>query len=173
MNSFAVSLPGRAPSAERLERVYHRPYMTTVELGVTIMRPVEDVFAVLSDVENVSRWSVRHVEEKMLTDGPLGVGSRRSAVVHTIGARTMTNEAEMLGFMKNRRMIIRTVGGGLTSDTVIDFLPAFGGTRLAWSVRFRLPLLLRWAGPLFGWWYGSSFQKDLDHLKEMMESGQL
>jgi len=147
--------------------------MTAVELGVTIMRPAEDVFAVLSEVENVPRWSRSAVEEKLITQGPLREGSRRRAVVRTFGGRTMTNEAEMLGFVQDRRMVIRTVGGGLTVDTVIDFLPAFGGTRLNWSVAFRLPLLLRWAGPMLGWWYRSSFQKDLDQLKEMMESGEL
>jgi uncharacterized membrane protein len=147
--------------------------MTTVELAVTIMRQVEDVFAVLSDVRNVPRWSESAIEEELLTAGPLGLGSRRRAVVKTVAGRTMTNEAEMIGFEPNRRMVVRTVGGGVTTDTVIDFVRTFGGTRLIWTVTFRLPRLLRFAGPLLGRFYRSAFQKDLETLKAMMESGEL
>ena len=39
-------------------------------MTVTIARPVEDVFAVLSDVEKAALWSSNTVEETLLTPGP-------------------------------------------------------------------------------------------------------
>lgn len=147
--------------------------MTTVELAVTIMRPVDDVFAVLADVEKEPRWSENTVEEVMLTAGPMGVGSRRRAVIRGFAGRTMTNEAEIVEFDQNRRMVIRIVGTGVSAELAIDFIRTFGGTRLNWETSFRLPRLLSWAGPIFGRLYRSSMQKDLDSLKAKMESFEL
>ena len=50
-------------------------------MTVTIARPVEDVFAVLSDVKNVPIWSSNTIDETLLTPGPLRKGSRRRAVI--------------------------------------------------------------------------------------------
>ena len=47
--------------------------MATARLGTTIARPVQDVFAVLSDVTNVPRWSRNTIEERLITPGPLRV----------------------------------------------------------------------------------------------------
>lgn len=146
--------------------------MATTKLGVTIARPVEDVFAVLSDVENVPRWSTNAIEEKLITPGPLGVGSRRRAVIKTFAGRTMVNHAEMIEFEPNRRMVVdidRPIPGRL----VIDFLPAGEGTRLDWTADFSGRGILRPLGPLLMRFYAWAFQKDLNRLKELMESGRL
>ena len=41
-------------------------------MTVTIARPVEDVFAVLSDVKNVPIWSSNTIDETLLTPGRCG-----------------------------------------------------------------------------------------------------
>jgi uncharacterized protein YndB with AHSA1/START domain len=147
--------------------------MATVKLGVTISRPVEDVFAVLSDVENVPRWSPRTIEEKLLTPGPLGVGSRRRAVIKGFAGRPMVNEAEMVEFEPNRKMVVRLIDAPFPARIVIDFLPVGRGTRLDWAAEVTPRGLLRPAGPLLLRFYRWAFQKDLDNLKTLMESGRL
>ena len=69
-------------------------------MTVTIARPVEDVFAVLSDVKNVPIWSSNTIDETLLTPGPLRKGSRRRAVIKGFAGRTMQNEAEMIEFSR-------------------------------------------------------------------------
>jgi len=44
------------------------------EVSITIKRSVEDVFAVLSNVEDTPKWSSNALEEKMTSAGPGGVG---------------------------------------------------------------------------------------------------
>lgn len=147
--------------------------MATARLGVTIQRPVGDVFAVLADVENVPRWSRSTIEETMLTPGPMRVGSRRRAVIRSFAGRTTTNEAEMIGFEPNRKMIVDVADARIPVRIVIDFLPADQGTRLVWTAEFSPVGWLRPAGPLMAAFYKSVFQKDLDNLKTLMESRQL
>jgi len=42
---------------------------------ITIERPVHDVFAFVSDLENVRKWNYAIVETRKTPDGPPGVGT--------------------------------------------------------------------------------------------------
>jgi uncharacterized protein YndB with AHSA1/START domain len=147
--------------------------LTTAKLGVTIKRPVADVFAVLADVENVPRWSRNTVEEKLLTPGPLRVGSRRRAVIRSFGGRTMTNVAEMTAMELNRKMVVDVLDSPIPAHIVIDFVPIESGTSLDWTVDFSPRGWLRPFGPLMAAFYKRAFQPDLANLKTLMESGRL
>lgn len=147
--------------------------MATVRMGVTIARPVEDVFAVLSDVENVPRWSSNTVEEKLITPGPLRVGSRRRAVIRTVGGRTMVNEAEMVELEPNRRMVVELVDPPIPTRIDIGFASVDAATRLDWTATFSPRGVLRLIGPPLALFYRWAFQKDLDRLKRLMENRQL
>jgi uncharacterized protein YndB with AHSA1/START domain len=46
-----------------------------IEKSVVIARPVEDVWAVLSNLDNVKRWSISGSEARQTSPGPLGVGA--------------------------------------------------------------------------------------------------
>jgi Polyketide cyclase / dehydrase and lipid transport len=140
---------------------------------VTNRRPTAEVFAVLCDVEKEPLWSLHTVEERMLTPGPMRVGSRRRAVIRAFGGRTWVNQAEMVVFEPNRRMEIRIEQWAMTANLSIDFLGADGGTRLDWNTTFSLPTLLRPFGPMLAAAYRRQMQEDLDNLKAMMESGRL
>jgi uncharacterized protein YndB with AHSA1/START domain len=49
--------------------------MTEARAAIVIARPLEDVFAVLTDAEKTPAWSASAVEERWLTPPPVGVGS--------------------------------------------------------------------------------------------------
>jgi uncharacterized protein YndB with AHSA1/START domain len=49
--------------------------VATFENTVMIRRPVEDVFAFLSDFENVPKWNYAIVETRKVSEGPVGVGT--------------------------------------------------------------------------------------------------
>jgi uncharacterized protein YndB with AHSA1/START domain len=49
--------------------------MATFENTVVIGRPIEEVFAFLSDFENVPRWNYAIVETRKVSQGPVGVGT--------------------------------------------------------------------------------------------------
>ena len=53
--------------------------MSKVTNRITIVRPIDDVFAVLTDVEKTGRWFPGDVEERWTSSPPHGVGSTRHA----------------------------------------------------------------------------------------------
>lgn len=140
---------------------------------VTIARPIEDVFAVLSDVENVSAWSENTFDEHLITTGPIGVGSRRRAKVKGPFGRPIENEAEMLEFEPNRRMVVKMSQTGVDAEIVIELTPNDAGTRLDWTSSFDLPGVLRPLGGPFARYYRRVMQRDLENLRDLMEAGRL
>jgi uncharacterized protein YndB with AHSA1/START domain len=49
--------------------------VATFENTVMIRRPIEEVFAFLSDFENIPRWNYAIVETRKISQGPVGVGT--------------------------------------------------------------------------------------------------
>jgi hypothetical protein len=85
----------------------------------------------------------------------------------------MVNEAEMVEFEPNRRMVVKLIDAPFPARIVIDFLPVAQGTRLDWTAELTPRGVLRPVGPLIARFYRWAFQKDLDNLKALMESGRL
>jgi uncharacterized protein YndB with AHSA1/START domain len=147
--------------------------MSTAALTVTIRRPVEDVFDVLTHVENAARWS-RAIEETLTTPGPMAIGTRRRAVVPTFAGRTTENEMELTEFEPNRRLAMRSISWFPFEVRIsIDFDRLGDATRLDWLVSFEPGGLLRPTAPILAAVYRRSFAKDLETLKAMMEADEL
>jgi uncharacterized protein YndB with AHSA1/START domain len=138
-------------------------------MTVTIARTVEDVFAVLSDVENVPKWSSNTIEETLLTPGPLRKGSRRRAVIKGFAGRTMQNEAEMVQFEQDRRMVVEVLDAPVPARIVIELTPLDGGTRLDWTGIVSPRGVLAPTARLIARFYRMAFEKDLRNLKAMMD----
>jgi uncharacterized protein YndB with AHSA1/START domain len=142
-------------------------------MTVTIARPVEDVFAVICDVEKAPLWSPNTISETLLTPGPLRKGSRRRAVVRGFAGRTMQNEAEMVEFEQDRRMVVDVLDAPMPARMVIDFTPVDGGTRLDWTAIVSPRGVLAPVAGLLLRFFRMGFEKDLRNLKAMMDSGKL
>jgi len=149
--------------------------MARADLSVTIARPVEDVFAVLTDPTQSPRWSSNAIEAELITPGPPGVGSRRRAVARGPFGGTMENVMEVTELQPNRKVALKLISApwGGTGRTWYTFMPVDGGTRVDWT--WEMEPAGPWKliiGPLMAI-FRRTFQRDLDNLKRMMESRQL
>jgi uncharacterized protein YndB with AHSA1/START domain len=78
--------------------------MARFDCSTTIARPVEDVFAVLSDFSNRSKWASGGFEPKRTSDGPIGVGTTWHAVGRFLG-RQLSTDTEYTEFEANRKIV--------------------------------------------------------------------
>lgn len=149
--------------------------MASAVCGVTIMRSVEDVFAVLTDPTLSSRWSTNAIKSELITPGPPGVGSRRRAVTKGPFLGTMENVMEVTELEPNRKVALKLISApwGGTGRTWYTFTPADGGTRVAWTWEMEAAGVWKLIVPSFMPMFRRLFQRDLDNLKRMMEAGQL
>src|SRR6186713_3489711 len=71
--------------------------MSSVASRITIHRPIQHVFAVLTDVELTGTWFPGDVQEHWTSPPPHGVGSTRHAVVRMWG-RKVENDAAVIAY---------------------------------------------------------------------------
>ena len=147
--------------------------VTTSSMSVTIGRPVEDCFRVLTTPELTPKWSANAVEEQLTSPGPVGLGSTRRAVVRAGGGRTSTNETVVTAFEPNRRVAMRTISAPVPFEAEWVFTSLADGTRVDWTWSFEFTGVARLIGPLFSAYFKRSLQHDLARLKQQMEAGQL
>ena len=146
--------------------------MSSITNTITINRPIEDVFAVLTDVEETGKWFPGDVEEHWTSPAPHGVGSTRHAVVTMLGRRTENDavateykpphRAVMMGTSPNAPFVVELTFARDGDDTDVEVISEIG-------LRGAARLL----GPLVTAMYGRAWARGLANLKRLMESGAL
>jgi uncharacterized protein YndB with AHSA1/START domain len=130
---------------------------------------------VLTDVSQSAKWSRNAIKTELITPGPPGVGSRRRALHKGPFGGTMENVMEVTELEPNRKValeLIRAPWGG-PGRTWYTFTPADGGTRVDWTWEMEGAGIWKLIIPAFVPVFRRLFQRDLDNLKRMMESGEL
>src|SRR3954469_25584953 len=100
--------------------------------GTTVIdRPIEEVFAFLSDGTNDPSFSPRVLEIRKTTDGPVGVGTVFKSTVKDAGVKT-NREFEITEFERPTRIrwAERSKNQVTASEGGYDFAPEGGVTRV-------------------------------------------
>jgi uncharacterized protein YndB with AHSA1/START domain len=139
---------------------------------IVIDRPIEDVFAVLTNVENTARWWPGNVEEHWTSSPPHAVGSTRHAKVRMLG-RTVENDAVVTEYDPPRRAAIEGTTPTAPFRGVLEFDADGSGTRVLVTTEIRVTGVASPIGAVFARWYGRQWARGLDRLKGMMERGEL
>ena len=96
--------------------------------AIEIDRPIEDVFAVATDVTLTGRWYPADVEEWWVTPPPHDVGSVRRARVKVLG-RATENNAVVTEYDPPRRAAMKGLSANAPFEATLAFEPAGDGTR--------------------------------------------
>ena len=84
--------------------------MVTNEKIITINRPVEEVFAYVSDLQNGPQWQNGLLEVRRITKGPLGIGTQFTAVRKFMG-RKMESVIEFTTYEPNKKIAFKSISG--------------------------------------------------------------
>lgn len=140
--------------------------------SVEVQRPIEDVFAVLTDVTLTGRWYPAQVEEWWTTPPPHGVGSIRRARTTVLGRGT-ENDAVVTAYEPPRRAAMKGLSSRAPFEIKLTFEPIESGTCVNVESVFHLRGVMRAVGPLFIGPYERGWDRGLGNLKRMMEAGEL
>ena len=146
--------------------------MATAEMSTTINRPVQDVFAVISNVEDNPKWSSAALEVKQTSAGPIGVGTTAHFVGKFIGRR-MESDSVVTEFEPNRKYSWESKSGPFPLRGSFTFEPVEGGTRVNAFFEAEPGGFFKLAEPLFVGMAKRQFQGDLANLKDLMEADAL
>lgn len=141
--------------------------MAQLAISFVINRPVEEVFAFLSNNENSSKWLSGVIAVKKTSEGPIGVGTTWR-VVRTFLGRRMEEEAECTEYEPNRRFATKGKAGPIPAKAQTTFESVEGGTRV--DVEFELGGFFKLVEPLLVKMLKRQAEADLPTLKELMEA---
>ena len=147
-------------------------FMARAEVSTTIKRPVEDVFAVVSNPESAPKWSSASLESTKTSVGPIGVGTTTRAVSKFLGRR-IESELEMTEFEPNRRFVSRSKSGPFPIQATVTVEPIDAGTRVNATIEAEPGGFFKLAEPLIVSIAKRQFQSDFDNLKDLMEANAL
>jgi uncharacterized protein YndB with AHSA1/START domain len=139
-----------------------------IELTVEIARMPEEVFELLSDIERLPEWQASAIEAH--AEGPLGEGSRVTEKRRFLG-RELDTELEVVAYEPPKRLTLRSLGGPVEFTVDHELAAHAGGTQLRLVAEAQPGGLLRLTEPVLTRTAEQEFRRDLDRLKELLESG--
>jgi uncharacterized membrane protein len=104
--------------------------MISFELGTLIDRPMKDVFAFVSDLNNGPKWQSQMVAVHQISSGSIGVGTTYKTTGELMGRR-LEGKAEVTDYQPDSMFGFRMDAGPVQVRATISLKPAGTGTRFS------------------------------------------
>ena len=143
--------------------------MARIEINLVISRPVEEVFAFVSNSENLPRWRSTSLEVKKTSTGPLGVGSTFRGRFTFLG-RQFDGNVVVTAHEPNRVYVSKIGEGPFPLETGYTLEPVENGTHVTFVVEGAPGGFFKFAEPLVVSMAKRAYEADLHNLKEMLEA---
>ncbi|HEV2461089.1 MAG TPA: SRPBCC family protein [Ktedonobacterales bacterium] len=143
--------------------------MITHELEIRINRPVEDVFAALTDLTTYPRWQPGLMEYRQTSAGPLAVGSTGIAIRTVMGQRTESTW-QVTELTSPTTYTVKGTSSPLAYEIAHTLQPA-GDDDTTLHMRFQAQPtgLLKIAEPVLAGAIKRDFEEGHQHLKALLE----
>jgi uncharacterized protein YndB with AHSA1/START domain len=138
--------------------------MTKIERTITIHRPVEEVFAYISDVQHSPQYISGQREAHKTSTGPMGVGTTFATSGKFVRRATT---CEVTEFEPNRRLSWQAISG-TRATTTWAFQPSGPSTRITFTRVADAHGLLRLPQSLLQGLANGRVDQDLGTLKELL-----
>lgn len=122
--------------------------MVTIEASIEIRRPVEAVFAFVSNVRHIAEWQGAFKEVQVTPDGPPTVGTKFKGVASFLGVK-LEPTGEITALEPNRTFSFKGTSGPLSIAGTFRFEATGEGTRLSSTFQVEPGGLFKVAEPLF------------------------
>jgi carbon monoxide dehydrogenase subunit G len=143
--------------------------MAKFEINLVINRPIEEVFAFISNPENLPRWRAGTLELTRTSSEPLSVGSIFKGRFTFLG-RPFDGNLEIILHESHRRYGTRLTEGPFPLEARYTLEPAGNGTDLTLVIEGEPGGFFKLAEPLVVSLAKRSYEADLNNLKEMLEA---
>jgi uncharacterized protein YndB with AHSA1/START domain len=146
--------------------------MIKVEVSTVIARPIEEVFAFVTDHRNDMRWQDGLLETTVTPNGPAGVGTRIHEVRKWMGRR-IESTGIITEYIPNLKSARKTLDGPTEVEGYVAFEPGEGGTKVTQHMEMKPGGFMALAEPLVSSGLRRAMEKNFGDLKDLLESGVL
>lgn len=143
--------------------------MIDFTIDTHIQRPVADVFAYVSDPDQLANWQTNTVSAVKASDAPFGLGTLIREVHRAPGGKQLESLVEVSEFEPDRTLALRVVEG-VPIHLRITFEPDDQGTLMRLRPHGQLTGAMRLAQPLLKLTLRRQFRQQCARLKSLLES---
>ena len=140
-----------------------------VQHSVIINRPIEQVFAFVTNLENELRWQPEIESIQLDSAGPMRVGTTFREVRRTFGRRYEWH-FEVTQFELNKIFYIRTLSGTIPYQGCRVFEPAPGGTKVTEMGELQTGGLFKLLDPILTQLSKKPLEAAYSNLKSLLEA---
>jgi uncharacterized protein YndB with AHSA1/START domain len=137
-----------------------------IELSLEIGRPVDEVFAFLTDLDRLPEWQGSAVESRV--EGELVMGARIHERRRVMG-RDLANELEVVEYEPPRRLALKALSGPDRFTIDHRLAEEAGGTRLDVLAEGKAGGFMKFGEPLLARRAEEEMRADFERLKELLE----
>jgi carbon monoxide dehydrogenase subunit G len=142
------------------------------EHNVVIDRPINEVFAFITDPNNDSLWQAWTLETEQISEGPVDVGTTLRSTAKMLGRRIEVT-MEVTENDPPHRQCVRITSGPIPAFGCYQLEPADGGsTRFTQTFEGEVGGFFRLAEPVVGRVIGRQTDADIATLKDLLESSE-
>ncbi len=143
--------------------------MIKIEVSSVIKRPIGEVCAFVVDLEKWPVWVSEMVEAKKTSEGPVGLGTTVTHVVHILGRRIeATNEIHQ--YEPNRTLGFKSTSGPVSSESTLGLESVDGGTKITWAGEADARGFFKLAEPILTRRIQRQWDSNLANLKDLLEA---
>ena len=143
--------------------------MPLLQETLEVDRPLDEVFAFVGDFANTKEWDPGIADARMVTDGPIGIGTRYALDV-VFNGRTLPMTYVVTEWDPPNRVVLKGEGSTLTAVDDIRFEATPTGTRIRYSADLRLKGLLRFAEPLLKGRFDETGRRAMAGMRRALEA---
>ena len=123
--------------------------MIRIERSVIINRPIELVFAFMTDIDNLSKWIPAVVKSEKSSPGPIGVGTTEREVFRSFFLLRGENTSVVTEYQPNKKIAWKTTSSLFPPwETTYNFESVESGTKVTYILLWELKGLYKPLKPL-------------------------
>ncbi len=141
--------------------------MQRVERSAVIGAPPAEVFAYLSNLDNLAEWQSGVMTARRTSDGEIGVGATAVVTRELMGQR-MEAPLTVTEYDPPRRLAIGSEVSGVKANATLDLAPTEDGkaTDLAFAMEIRGSMLTAFMEPMIAGAAGGDIDASLEKLRQ-------
>ena len=143
--------------------------MIKVEKSFIIHRPIEEVFAYMSDLRTAPESQSGLLEMRQMTEGPVRVGTRYVGVRKFLG-RKMESTMEIVEYEPNAKLVWKTISSPTPFESSLRFEPTSEGTKVIWNLESEVGIFFGLADSLIAAAVRREVEASSGVLKDLLEN---
>lgn len=142
--------------------------MINVDLGVLVDRPIKDVFAFVSNPNNMSKWNSAVVSLEQVNPGKVDVGSKFKTVGEMMGRR-IEGEMQITAYEPDTKCGFQVTAGPMQVNLTMSFKTVGTGTKVSLNAQGNPGGLFKLAEGVMAGQVKSMMEGNLARLKSVLE----